>query len=159
MSADECIELKNIKYKTMLLSQDTINTKTKQNLSSLDDLIKQDKLSSKNMPWSKLNKTMKLNKLNSFVDSYSDLSDCEKDDLKDLLHKSLDKKLLQKAKDIVYDKTDGIIKNIPNLQFNKVSRKHTIKNTEKKVSALKSLAPKKKTYKNKSETNRKKETS
>ena len=41
---DECIELKNIKYKTMLLSPYTVDNKTKQNIDNLDDLIKQDKL-------------------------------------------------------------------------------------------------------------------
>tara|TARA_E500000178_G_C16903179_1_gene699036 strand:+ start:83 stop:568 length:486 start_codon:yes stop_codon:yes gene_type:complete len=159
MSADECIELKNIKYKTMLLSPHTVDSKTQENISNLDELIKKDKLNNEKLPWSKLNKTMKINKINSFVDHYSrenKMNNKEKDDLRKLLQDSLNKKLLQKAKDVIYDKNDGIIKTIPNLIFNKVSRKHTIKNSEKKVSALKSLAPKKKTVKNKSDTNKSK---
>jgi|TARA_Y100000389_G_scaffold42190_1_gene36888 hypothetical protein len=155
---DECVELKNIKYKTMLLSPENVEVdyKTKQNLINLDDLIKQDKLHTDNLPWSKLNKTMKLGKLNEFVEKYSkthDMNCNEKNDLIKLLHDSLNKKLLQKAKDISYDKNDGTIKNIPNLVFNKNSRKHTLKNNEKKTSALKSLAPKNrpKTVKNKSD--------
>ena len=156
---DECIELKNIKYKTMLLSPYTVDNKTKQNIDNLDDLIKQDKMNVEKLPWSKLNKTMKLGKLNQFADEYSNehkMNEKETADLKTLLHDSLTKKLLQKAKDVVYDKNDGSIKNIPSLQFSKASRKHTIKNTERKVSHLKSLAPKK-TVKNKSDTNKKKE--
>ena len=160
MSADECIELKNIKYKTMLLSPHTADSKTQENISDLDELIKKDKLNSDKLPWSKLNKTMKINKINSFIDDYSKehkMNDKEKEDLQKLLQDSLNKKLLQKAKDVVYDKSDGTIKTIPNLMFNKVSRKHTIKNAERKVSALKSLAPKKKTVKNKSDTNKSKD--
>ena len=103
---------------------------------------------------------MKINKINSFVDDYSEqykMNDKEKEDLQRLLQDSLNKKLLQKAKDVVYDKSDGTIKTIPNLMFNKVSRKHTIKNAERKVSHLKSLAPKKKTVKNKSDTNKRRQ--
>lgn len=156
---DECVELKNIKYKTMLLSHENttlVDYKTKQNLINLDELIKQDKLHTETLPWSKLNKTMKLGKLDEFVENYSktnNMTSNEKNELIKLLHDSLTKKLLQKAKDISYDKNDGIIKSIPNLLFNKSSRKHTIKNVEKKTSALKSLAPKNrsKTAKNKSD--------
>jgi len=155
---DECIELKNIKYKTMLLSPENVEVdyKIKQNLINLDDIIKQDKLHTEKLPWSKLNKTMKLCKLNEFVEKYSKTQDMncnEECELIKLLHDSLNKKQLQKAKDINYDKNDGTIKNIPNLVFNKNSRKHTLKNNEKKTSALKSLAPKNrpKTVKNKSD--------
>jgi len=156
---DECIELKNIKYKTMLLSPENstiIDYKTKHNFTNLDDLIKQDKLHTETLPWSKLNRTMKLGKLNEFVENYSethDMNSNEKNELIKLLHESLNKKQLQKVKDINYDKNTGTIKNIPNLVFNNNSRKHTIKNNEKKTSALKSLAPKNrpKTIKNKSD--------
>ncbi len=157
MSADECIELKNIKYKTMLLSPHTEAIKTQENIDNLDELIKKDKINSEKLPWSKLNKTMKISKINDFVINYSKenkMNEKEKEDLQKLLQDSLNKKLLQKAKDVVYDKSDGVIKTIPNLLFNKISGKHTIKNNEKKVSALKSLAPKKKTVKNKSDTNK-----
>lgn len=53
-------------------------------------------------------------------------------------------------------KNNGIIKNIPGLSFNKSSKKFTIRNTEKKTSPLRSLAPKnkKKTVKNKSDKNK-----
>jgi hypothetical protein len=155
---DECVELKNIKYKTMLLSPENVDVdyKTKLNLLNLDDIIKQDKLYTENLPWSKLNRTIKLCKLDEFVEKYSKTNDMncnETNELIELLHESLNKKQLQKAKDISYDKNDGLIKNIPNLVFNKNSRKHTLKNVEKKTSALKSLAPKKrpKTVKNKSD--------
>jgi hypothetical protein len=63
--------------------------------------------------------------------------------IKKELHNALDKKQLQRIKDINYDKERGIINNIPNLQFNKITRKFTMKRSDKQVSTLKSLGPKK----------------
>ena len=156
---DECVELKNIKYKTMLLSPNNMDVKTKGNVLNLDEIIKQDKINNEKLPWNKLNKTVKLKKINDYIKIYSksnEISNDVSDELKTLLHTSIDNKMLQKAKDIVYDKNDGIIKNIPGLTFNKSSKKFTIRNTEKKVSPLRSLAPKnkKKTVKNKSDKNK-----
>jgi hypothetical protein len=156
---EECVELKNIKYKTMLLSPNTIDVKTKENVLNLDEIIKQDKLSTENLPWNKLNKTMKIKKINDYITHYSksnQISGEVTSELKTLLHSSIDNKMLQRAKDIVYDKNAGIIKNIPGLSFNKSSKKFTIRNTEKKTSPLRSLAPKnkKRTVKNKSDKNK-----
>ena len=156
---DECVELKNIKYKTMLLSPNPIDVKTKDNILNLDEIIKQDKINNEKLPWNKLNKTVKLKKINDYITSYSkcnEISNDVSDELKILLYTSIDNKMLQKAKDIVYDKNNGIIKNIPGLSFNKSSKKFTIRNTEKKTSPLRSLAPKnkKKTVKNKSDKNK-----
>ena len=53
----------------------------------VDELIKKDKLNSDKLPWSKLNKTMKINKINSFIDDYSKehkMNDKEKEDLQKL---------------------------------------------------------------------------
>lgn len=57
----------------------------------------------------------------------------------------LKKKQLLRVKDVQYDKELGIITNIPNLQFNKNTRKFTMKRSEKQTSTLKSLGPKKST--------------
>ena len=55
----------------------------------------------------------------------------------------LDRKKLQRVKDVIYDKTEGVIKEIPALSYTKSSKHFTLKNLEKRVSTLKSLAPKK----------------
>ena len=67
------------------------------------------------------------------------LSINEMKDLKKYLVYSLEIKKLQKVKDVIYDKTNGKIKNIPRLQFNNINRNFTIKRCEKRVSTLKSL--------------------
>ena len=68
---EECIELKNIKYKTMLLNGNPIlETKSSNNLSSLDKFLEDEKNSNKNEPWSKLDKTIKTQKLLLYVENY-----------------------------------------------------------------------------------------
>ena len=66
----------------------------------------------------------------------------------------LDKKKLQRVKDVIYDKTTGMVKEIPALHYVKSSKHFTLKNIDKRVSTLKSLAPKKvnKSIKNKINT-------
>ena len=55
----------------------------------------------------------------------------------------LDKKKLQRVKDIIYNKDTGEIKDIPALFYNKPSNHFTLKNIDKRVSTLKGLTPKK----------------
>ena len=59
------------------------------------------------------------------------------------LRDCLDRKKLQRVKDVVYDKTNGSIKEIPALSYTKANKHFTLKNMDKRVSTLKSLAPKK----------------
>ena len=98
---DECVELKNIKYKTMLLSPNTMDVKTKENVLNLDEIIKQDKINNEKLPWNKLNKTVKLKKINDYIKIYSksnEISSDVSDELKTLLYTSIDNKMLQKVK-------------------------------------------------------------
>ena len=50
---------------------------------------------------------------------------------------------MQRIKDVDYDKTLGVIKSIPALQYTKQTKHFTLKNLDKRVSTLKSLPPKK----------------
>jgi hypothetical protein len=68
---DECIELKNIKYKTMLLNGNTFKeTKSSNNLMNLDKFLEDEKNNNKNEPWCKLDKTIKTKKMLEFVGEY-----------------------------------------------------------------------------------------
>lgn len=143
----ECKELKTIKYKTMLLSGNPeINPNIKDNISKVDMLLERESNLNKAEPWSKIDKTVKLNKLNDYINSLTKehkLNPTEIKTIKKELHNALDKKQLQRVKDVSYDKETGTINNIPNLHFNKTTRKFTMKRSEKQVSTLKSLGPKK----------------
>jgi hypothetical protein len=154
---DECLELKNIKYKTMLLNGVPIpETKSSNDLSNLDKFLEDEKSTNNNEPWCKLNRTIKTKKLMDFVEVYKkdkDLNDEEGNILINFLKDSLDRKKLQRVKDVIYDKNTGAIKEIPSLCYTKASKHFTLKNLDKhRISTLKSLAPKKAgvTIKNKS---------
>jgi hypothetical protein len=141
----ECQELKNIKYKTMLLTgnsnkmENTSCSKTEKVESYLDNDMEQ----TKNKPWSKLDKTIKIKKMEEFVESTirekNNLDDNEVKMLKQYLVDCFDNKKLQSMKDLVYDKPSGKIKTIPILLFNQTSRTFTLKRNEKRVSTIKCL--------------------
>tara|TARA_B110001450_G_C17577805_1_gene463600 strand:- start:339 stop:851 length:513 start_codon:yes stop_codon:yes gene_type:complete len=135
----ECIELKNIKYKSMLLSTDNNTT----DINGIEILLDEESKINKKEPWNKLDKTIKIRKLNYFVDELikekHKLTIKECNELKKYLINSLDILKLQRVKDVEYNKDIGNIKNIPSLSFNQKTRKFTLKKCEKRVSTLKSL--------------------
>lgn len=141
---DECIELKNIKYKTMLLcsGNQIVETKSSNDLSNLEKFLENEKNNNEIEPWSKLDKTMKTKKLIEYVNKYKDensLSNEEEQILVIFLKDCIDKKKLIRVKDVIYDKETGIIKNIPALNYNKQKKHFTLKNTDKRLSTLKNL--------------------
>ena len=145
--SEECQELKNIKYQTMLLNNNSKIISTKKNSENLDDFLQKEKAQNKSKPWSKLGKSTKIKKINEFVDKFSTekkLNDNEKKQLASYLNTCLDRKKLQRVKDINYDVKFGRIKSIPGLTYNKNKQKFTLKRVDKKRSTLKGLAPKRK---------------
>jgi len=163
---EECIELKNIKYKTLLINGVTLNeSKASQSMDNLDKFLENEKNSNENEPWCKLNKTIKIKKITEYViDIYKkqhELDDFESDNLVKFLKDCLDRKKLQRIKDVVYDKENGEIKEIPALTYVRTTKHFTLKNIEKRISTLKSLPQNKsnknsnnhKTIKNKTDDN------
>jgi hypothetical protein len=144
---NECQELKNIKYKSMLLSGAPLQeTKSSNDLSNLDKFLENEKNVNVSEPWCKLNKTIKTKKLLEYVEIYKkniNLDNEEEQILISFFKDCLDRKKLQRVKDVIYDKDTGIIRDIPGLCFIKNNRHFTLKNMDKRVSTLKSLAPKK----------------
>lgn len=145
---DECIELKNIKYKTMLLNGNPIKeTKSSNDMSNLDKFLENEKNNNSNEPWCKLNKTIKTKKFAEFVNNIyikeNQMTESEGEMLILFLRDAMDRKKLQRVKDVIYDKTTGVIKEIPALCYTKSTKHFTLKNIDKRLSTLKSLAPKK----------------
>lgn len=146
---NECQELKNIKYKSMLLNgvplQETKSTSSNE-LSNLDKFLENEKINNSNEPWCKLNNTIKTKKLQEYVEIYkknNSLNDEESSILFLFLKDCIDRKKLNRVKDVIYDKENGVIKEIPGLYYIKSNKHFTLKNIDKRVSTLKSLAPKK----------------
>jgi hypothetical protein len=146
-NSEECVELKNIKYKTMLLNGNPIyECKSSNNLANLDKFLEDDKNNNQNEPWSKLDKTIKIKKLILFAENYAKekkYSDEDEKALVSFLKDCVDRKKLYRVKDVEYDKIKGEIKDIPALFFNKTNKNFTLKNLDKRISTLKSLPPKK----------------
>tara|TARA_B100000963_G_C22508948_1_gene617376 strand:+ start:334 stop:861 length:528 start_codon:yes stop_codon:yes gene_type:complete len=151
MSNDECYQLKSINYKSMLLKENqnkkTINSIIKQ-IDNIDILLDSECSNSKKESWNKLDKTIKMEKINIYIDSIltskHSLSDNEKIVLKKYMSELLDKKNLIKNKDVFYQKDSGKLESIPNLYFNSNTRKFSLKKTSQHVSTSKSLGPTKK---------------
>jgi len=143
----ECQELKNIKYKTMLLNGVAIKEiKSTENLSNLERFLENEKNNNNNEPWCKLNKTIKTKKLLDFVTIYKEKNNLDNEEcilLTNFFKDCLERKKLQRAKDVIYDKENGIIKDIPILSYVKETKHFTLKNVDKRISTLKSLTPKK----------------
>jgi hypothetical protein len=147
-NTQECTELKNIKYKSLGINCNNHWNESKSyiNLQNLDTFLENEKNNNINEPWSKLDKTVKTKKLLIFAESYKkekNIDDVEFNGLINFFKDCLDHKKLQRVKDVIYDKETGIVKDIPGLFHNKVKNHFTIKNIDKRVSTIKSLAPKK----------------
>ena len=144
---NECQELKNIKYKTILLNGVPLQeTKSSNNLSNLDKFLEDEKTINENEPWSKLNKTIKTKKLIDYAEVYkkqNNLNEEESNLMIKFLKDCLDRKKLIRVKDVIYDKENGNVKDIPALCYIKTNKHFTLKNIDKRISTLKSLAPKK----------------
>ena len=147
-NATECNELKTIKYKSMLANGIAWpEKKNASDLTNLDKFLENEKNNNANDPWSKLDKTAKLKKLLAYADNYkteNELSQEEYNKMVTFFKDCLDKKKLQRVKDVIYDKDNGLIKEIPALHFSKPTTHFTLKNIDKRVSTTRSLAPKKK---------------
>ena len=144
--ADECLELKNIKYQTMLLNNNSKKIETTPNIASIEKFLEKEKKLNQSKPWSKLGKASKLKRLNKYIDEYcikNKLNASQKSQLKSYLLHCLDRKKLQRQKDVIYDIKTNKIKSIPGLMFNKTNNKYTLKRQDKKTSTLKCLPPKK----------------
>ena len=141
VNKEECLELKSIKYKNMLLNGVSLQeTKSENDLSNLDKFLENEKINNVNEHWCKLNKTIKTKKLIEFANNYKntkELNDEEYDLLINFFKSCLEKKKLLRVKDVVYDKINGTIKDVPALCYTKLNKHFTLKNIDKRVSTLK----------------------
>ena len=148
MANEECRELKNLKYKTMLLNGNNKKTLSSviKDVENLDLLLDEETQQNKKETWNKLDKSIKMNKINEYIKNLTEkhtLTALEIKTLREFFSINLDKKNLYKNKDVVYKKETGTLENIPNLHFNNSTRKFSLKKTQTStsISASKSLGP------------------
>lgn len=139
------VALKNINYKNMLLTgnynllkPDVITNP------NIDDILENEKNANKSDPWNKLDKSAKFGKMKEFAARHGKKENHTDQEINSLYHfliSAIDQKKLMRAKDVIYDKTTGIITSIPCLMYHTGFKKFTLKRCEKRQSTLKSLAP------------------
>ena len=119
----------------------------------VDTILEKETQQNKNESWNKLNKTSKLQKLNHYAEKYGaeqKYSIKEIKNLKQFFLDSLERGKLQKTKEVIYDKNTQTINEIPGLFLHPTNHNFTLRIMDnKRVSTLKSLAPKRISEKNK----------
>ena len=113
--------------------------------SSVDHILHTETSQNKQQPWSKLNKTDRISKLNQYVHGLQDKHDLEPSEmttLKRYLVTALERKRLSTVKDLQYDADEGLILNIPALTFDETDRTFILRRSESRSSTLKSLTRK-----------------
>jgi len=134
------------KYKKIINIYSNINTE-EVNLTTIDQLLEKEKQHNKSEQWTKLDKTVKMQKLHQFAEKYGKENTLSVKDvklLKTFFTECLGKNKLNKTKDVIYDKEKRDINSIPSLHFNLTTKNYTLKIMDaKRVSTLKSLTPKK----------------
>ena len=121
--------------------------KTSQHKSEEDinTFLNEEKNSWKLVSWNKLNKNTKLELLLKWANKHSKQEKFNKEKtkkLKSFIKESLEKKQLQRVKDVCYNKETNEITSIPNLICN--NEEFYLKNLDKRVTTSKCLGPLKK---------------
>lgn len=175
---DSCSQLKNIQYKSMLMNGKNLAMLSEGGTSPLVPktteidmvhslLTSELRTPKENQPWNRLSKAQKIKLLTDYSYMYSSeysLTDVETVNLQKYLRECLERKKFTRAKDIHYNRSAGVIEDIPGLvtttsaaalaaesapllapQVAPASvRKFTLKREDTvKNSTLKNLAPKK----------------
>lgn len=143
MSKDEL----SIKYTNLLVHGTTTinnNTTNMTSQSELNQLLETDsKIRQTNIPWKNLSKSMKIEKLYQYIDEIIknkyNLNEEQILITKKYIKTCLNRKKLQKSKDLKYDIENGKIIEIDGLIFKKKEQKFTLKNTNKKNNTMKNL--------------------
>lgn len=137
-------QMKALKYKNIGIPW--INRKNTTSLSNLEAMLETERIENDNENWSKLSKTIKIKKLLIYAEKYKIENNLSKEDFEKLIlffKDCLDKKKLQRVKDVDYNRETGEIVNISALIHNKISNHFTLKNMNKKVLTHKCLQKKK----------------
>jgi hypothetical protein len=137
-------QMKAIKYKNMGIPWS--NRKNTTSLSNLEAMLETERIENDNENWSKLSKTIKIKKLLVYANKYKEENNLSEEDYNKLIiffRDCLDKKKLQRVKDVDYNRETGEITNISALIHNKTSNHFTLKNIYKKVSTVKCVQKKK----------------
>ena len=135
-------EIKSAQYKAALGCNKSNQTLINDKISNVGSILETELNKNKKEPGCKLNQTEKVQKLNEFAQKFGkekNFTLLEVQKLQTYLSTALSRKKLQKVKDVTYDKTTGIIKAIPTLNFNSAEKRFTLKRSDRRTCTTKSL--------------------
>ena len=150
-SMNTCNEFNNIKYKIRLLNTSTkvaplSKGTTSVHTNSYDTLqrfLDDEKIKNKFEAWNKLNKSIKYKKIHEYVYIYTQANKLIEDEsilLLEYLTAKINTGQLARAKDVMYDKSTGVIRDIPGIIFNRDTRHITMKYTEnRRITTVKNV--------------------
>ena len=95
---------------------------------TLEDILDMDTKKQEHLPWNKLNKSLKLKRIMDYADMVKDrdqLDVSRLSQLKQMLRDKLERKCLQRTKDVIYNHETEKIESIPTLIC--VQHKYTLK--------------------------------
>ena len=142
-----CLELDNIKYKTMLehgTKSDIVPKSKSNNAKDVEAFLEKEKKHHKHLTWSRLDRSSKIKKLHQYAEKYCQekkLTNKELQDLKTYFTRSINRKKLLRVKEVSYDKEKECVTDVPQLIFNKTARKFTLKRSAQRSSTISSLGP------------------
>jgi len=99
----------------------------------INQVLSQEMTASKGLPWSRLPKIERVQKLNDFCLRHAEtegLSEEVSSILSKYLRTALDQRRIHRAKDVVYDKDSGEITSIPGLKYHAKTGRYTLKREE-----------------------------
>jgi hypothetical protein len=150
----ECSALKNIKYKIMQMTPGNTSggnpvvvsdNRTSNSYDTIQRFLDDERTNTVGYTWNKLTKSLKHKKIQEYVFKYTkdnSLSEPETVLLGSYLSSKVNTGHLSTSKAVSYNKSTGIIDDIPGMVFNRSTRHITIKNVEPKhMTTLKKLKP------------------
>ena len=99
----------------------------------IDQVLAQEMTATKGLPWSRLPKIERVQKLNEFCERHTEaegLDAATSELLSRYLRNALEQRRIHRAKDVVYDKDTGKITAIPGLKYHTKTGRYTLKREE-----------------------------
>lgn len=139
-------------YISMSTQSDSVHTPADSNDSncsseeapSFGDILDSESQRNSKAPWCRLNQTDKIAKLGAYASALAtekQLTDSEEEKLRAYLATALDKKRLQRARDVQYDQDTGIVRSVPALVFCGADRRFTLRRSDRRSCTTKCLGP------------------
>ena len=96
----------------------------------LDAVLEKEMNSSEDVPWSRLQKMQRIEKLMSFCDEHAEkesMTERQRVALRSYLRMALEQRRIHRAKDVDYDRGTGKVISVPGLKYHTSTNKFTIK--------------------------------